>query len=104
MGSSTRRGCRRRDLTAVSLVERQDRVPRVEQGAVGSCVRLCGRVRLDVCMLGSEQAARTVDDQLLGNLDRRYRSLQLLRDLRLGFRQWPVQEVERQFLDHRPGP
>src|SRR5436190_1308370 len=58
-----------RQVAAVVEREREDRVPRVEDGGVRAHVRLRARVRLDVRVLRAEELLRPVDRELLDAVD-----------------------------------
>jgi hypothetical protein len=58
-----------RQVAAVSELERQDRVARIEAGEVDGHVRLRARVRLDIRVVGAEERLGAVDRELLDLVD-----------------------------------
>lgn len=57
-------------MTAMREIHAQNRVPRFQQGEVGSHVGLRPRVRLDVGAVGAEQRQGPVDGQLFRAIDK----------------------------------
>ena len=58
-----------RQMSAVRQIHAENRITRLQEGKEHRHIRLCARMRLHICPVGSKEFLRTVDRQLLRHVD-----------------------------------